>query len=664
MRRGVVGEELRIGVYVCHCGTNIAGVVNIEELVEFAKGLPGVVVVRDYKYMCSDTGQKLIAQDAKELGVNRVVVAACSPRLHEETYKKAMVNAGLNPYMMEMANIREHDSWVHPEPEVATEKAKALVRAAVMRAALLEPLESRFKEVIKSVLIIGGGIAGIQAALDIAEAGYQVYLVEREPSIGGHMIQLDKTFPTLDCAACIQTPKMFDCSRHPNIKLLTYSEVVEVGGSAGDFTVKVRRKPRFVDEDKCIGCLQCVEKCPTKVPDDYNYGLSQRKAIYLQFPQATPKVPVIDADNCRYIKDGKCGVCAKICPADAINYDDKERIEELRVGFIIVATGYDLIDLNLLPQYGWGRYDNVIHSLQFERLLNAAGPTGGKVLLKDGRQPKSVAILHCIGSRDTNFAPYCSRVCCMYALKFAHLFRERCGEDAQVYNFYIDMRCFGKGYEEFYKRISEEGVHFVRGKVARVLPAKEVGDPEIPDDKLVVEAEDTLTNKLLRVGVDMVVLCPAMVPSKGIEELARVLKVSRSEDGFVLERHPKLDPLATLAEGIYVCGCAQGPKDIPDTVAQASGAAAKVISILSVGKIRLSPIIAHVDEEKCTGCRICNSVCVFDAISYDEEKKVSVVDEALCRGCGTCVAACPFGAIKMRHFTDAQLRAQLEGVML
>lgn len=659
-----MGDEVRVGVYICHCGTNIAGFVRMEELVEFAKTLPNVVVVRDYKYMCSDTGQNLIAQDAKEHKINRVVVAACSPRLHEETYKKAMVNAGLNPFMMEMANIREHDTWVHPDMDTATQKAKDLIKAAVKRVSLLEPLEMRYKDVVKSVLVIGGGIAGIQAALDIAEAGYQVFLVEREPSIGGHMIQLDKTFPTLDCSACIQTPKMFDCGRHPNIKLLTYSEVEKVSGSAGNFIVTIRRKPRFVNEDKCIGCLQCVDKCPTKVEDEYNYGLSQRKAIYLQFPQATPKVPVIDSENCRYIKEGKCGVCAKICPADAINYDDKDDTLEINIGFIIVATGYDLIDLGSLPQYGWGRYENVLHSLQFERLLNAAGPTGGKILLKDGSQPKSVAILHCIGSRDQNHAPYCSRVCCMYALKFAHLFRERCGEDAQVYNFYIDMRCFGKGYEEFYKRISEEGVHFIRGKVARILPAKEVGDPEIPENQLVVESEDTLSNKLLRVGVDMVVLCPAMVPSKGTEQLTRILKVNRSEDGFILERHPKLDPLATLTDGIYVCGCAQGPKDIPDTVAQASGAAAKVVSILNSGKIAISPIIAHIEEEKCTGCRVCNSVCPFDAIDFKEEESISVVEEALCKGCGVCVAACPFGAIKMRHFTDTQIRAQIEGVLL
>jgi len=653
-------DSPRVGVFICHCGTNIAQMIDIDELVQFAKTLPDVVAVREYKYMCADTGQNLIKEEVEKNRINRIVVAACSPRLHEETYKKAAARAGINPYMMEMANIREHDSWVHTDREEATKKAKSLLAAAVRRAALLEELHENYREVNKSALVIGGGIAGIQAALEIADAGYPVYMVEREPSIGGHMIQLDKTFPTLDCSACIQTPKMFDTARHPNINLFTYSEVESVSGTAGEFKVKIRKKARYVDVDKCVGCLLCVEKCPTKVPNEYNYGLNQRKAVYLQFPQATPKVPVIDAYSCRQLTGKKCGVCAKVCPADAIDFDMKDETVELEVGFIVVATGYDLMNLSRLPQYGYGRYDEVYHSLEFERLLNASGPTGGKILKKDGTEPKSIAILHCIGSRDENFYKYCSRVCCMYALKFSHIIRERLGEDVEIYQCYIDMRCFGKGYEEFYKRLSEEGVNFIRGKVAKVTD--EATEPE-EEGKLILTVEDTLLGKMLRLAVDMVVLCPAMVPSRGTEELANILKVSRSEDGFFLERHPKLDPLATLTEGIFVCGCAQGPKDIPDTVAQASGAAAKVIGHLCRGKIRLSPIVAVVDEDICTGCRVCNLVCAFDAITYDAEKNKSRIDEALCKGCGVCTSACPFGAITSKHFTDEQIMAQIEGIL-
>ena len=477
------------------------------------------------------------------------------------------------------------------------------------------------------------------------------------------MIQLDKTFPTLDCSACILTPKMFDCGRHEKIKLMTLSEVEEVKGSAGDYKVKVRRKARYVDEDKCVGCMACVQKCPTSVSSEYNYGLGKRKAIYLQFPQAVPKVPVLDADACRYMTDGKCGVCAKVCPVGAVDYEDTDEVVELNVGFIVVATGYDLIDLERLPQYGWGRYPNVIHSLQLERMFNASGPTGGDVKLADGRTPGSVAILHCVGSRDENYCEYCSRVCCMYALKFAHLLKERCGEDTQVYNFYIDMRCFGKGYEEFYKRVSEEGVHFVRGKVARVLSSGEAPEGmEIEEGQLVVEAEDTLGGRFLRVGVDMVVLCPAMVPPAGSGELAVTLKISRSADGFVLERHPKLDPVATLTEGIYVAGCAQGPKDVPDTVAQASGAAARIIPALRRGRIRREPLVAEVDPDFCNRCGLCVSVCPYGARVL-EDGPARVV-EGVCTGCGSCAVACPSAATTMRNMTrDALLDSARAGTL-
>ena len=653
-------EAPRIGVYVCHCGVNIAQTVNVEEVAQYAQRL--VTVSRDYIFMCSDPGQELIRQDIKEYNLNRVIVASCSPRLHEATFRRVCESAGLNPYLLEMVNIREQCSWVSDDREANTQKAKDLVRAAIRRIAYHEPLELKEAPYNCNTLVVGAGIAGIQAALEIANSGNRVYLVERQPSIGGHMIQLDKTFPTLDCSQCILTPKMSEVGSHPNIELLAYSEVEEISGYVGNFKARIRKKARFVDESKCTGCRVCMERCPYKTESEFDLGLALRKAIYIPFPQAVPNAATIDKDLCVYVKSNgkKCGACLKFCEAKAIDFSQQDQVMEIEVGSIILATGFDLLDPRRIPQYGYGVYDNVLTGLEFERMVSPTGPTQGKIRLKDGREPGSVAIIHCVGSRDKNFHEYCSRVCCMYALKDANYIKEEL-PDTEVYDFYMDMRCFGDGYEEFYQRLSEEGVNFIRGKVAQVTD-RAISDEE--RGKLIVVAEDTLLGKLIRVPVDMVILCNAIEPRDDAGEVARLFGISQKATGFFLERHPKLDPVATPVDGIFVAGCCQSPKDIPDTVAQASGAAAKVISILSVGKIRLSPIIAQVDEEKCTGCRICNSVCVFDAISYDEEKKVSVVDEALCRGCGTCVAACPFGAIKMRHFTDAQLRAQLEGVML
>ncbi|MDH5696269.1 MAG: CoB--CoM heterodisulfide reductase iron-sulfur subunit A family protein, partial [Dehalococcoidia bacterium] len=444
-------DNVRIGVYICHCGHNIAGTVDTKEVAEFAKGLPAVVMATDYMYMCSDPGQNMIKDDIKRLGLNRIVVASCSPTLHEHTFREAVQDAGLNPYLFQMANIREHCSWVTEDQAKATEKAKALVGAAVRRVFYHQPLEIRQVPVTPSVMVVGGGVAGIQAALEVANGGHKVYLVEREPSIGGHMAQLDKTFPTLDCASCILTPLLSAVGQHPNIELMTYSEVEEASGSIGDFKVKVRKKARYVDEDKCNGCGVCQEKCPWKVTSEFDQGLSQRKAIYTPFPQAVPNVPVIDTEHCAYFLKGTCRACEKFCDLKAVNFEQQDKTFEVQVGAVIVATGYDSFDPSVIAHYGYRRYDNVVTALQLERMCSASGPTGGKIVLKDGSQPKSVAIIHCVGSRDKNYHEYCSRVCCMYSLKYAHLIREKI-EDAEIYQFYIDMRCFGKGYEEFYER--------------------------------------------------------------------------------------------------------------------------------------------------------------------------------------------------------------------
>jgi len=652
--------EPKIGVYVCHCGSNIAGTVDVEQVAEYARSLPAVEIARDYKFMCSDPGQDLIKNDIRELGINRVVVASCSPQMHEPTYRRALQEAGLNPYFFEMANIREHCSWVTEDREKATEKAKALVSAAVRRVYYHQPLAANEVLINPNTLIVGGGIAGIQAALEVADSEHKVYLVEREPSIGGHMIQLDKTFPTLDCSACILTPKMSLVGAHPYIELMTYSEVEDVSGFIGNFKVKIRKKARYVDEAKCNGCGVCQTKCPWTADSEFDVGLAKRKAIYTPFAQAVPNIPVIDKDHCAYFLKGKCRACEKFCERDAINFEQVDQFVEIEVGNIILTTGYKLFDPTPLTQYGYGRLDNVITSLEFERLVNAAGPTGGKISLKDDTEPKSVAIIHCIGSRDENYHEYCSRVCCMYSMKFAHLVSEHIPE-ATVYEFYIDIRSAGKGFEEFYNRVLREGTTFFRGRPGEVTNVAETPEEK---GKLVVQFEDTLVGRQRRIPVDMVILSCGLEPQQDAEEVARLFSISCSADGFFLEKHPKLDPVATMTDGILIAGCCQSPKDIPDTVAQASAAAARVLALISKGRVEIEATTAVIDEEKCSGCRICNLLCPYTAISFIEDKKVSRVNEALCKGCGTCVAACPSSAITQKHFTAEQIMAELEGILV
>jgi heterodisulfide reductase subunit A len=645
----------------------------VKKVTEFARNLDSVVVARDYKYMCSEPGQALIKEDIREQGLNRVVVASCSPRMHEPTFRRACQDAGLNQYLFEMANIREHCSWVQENRDLATEKARALVGAAVKRVYYHEPLETREVPVNPNVLVVGGGIAGIQAALEVADAGHQVYLVEKKASIGGHMALFDKTFPTLDCAACILTPKMTTVGQHPFIQLMSYSEVESVSGYIGNFKVKIKKKARYIDEGKCTGCSRCEELCPVSVPSEFEHGLGKRKAIYKLFPQAVPNKVVIDAENCRHLKglkEGKdaCRLCQRGiekkgipgCEAGAIDFTQKDKIVEVEVGNIIVATGFHQFDPSVIYQYGYGRYNNVLTGLQFERMSNASGPTGGEILLADGRRPESIAILHCIGSRDHNYHKYCSRVCCMYSLKYSHLIREKL-PGAEVYQLYIDMRCAGSGYEEFYERLQEEGVNFIRGRAGEITNLAERPEEK---DRLVVICEDTLIRRKRRIPVDMVILSCALEATADAEGLARLFSLSRKADGFFLERHPKLDPVATMTDGVFIAGCCQSPKDIPDTVAQASAAAARALALISKGRVEIEAATAIVDEAHCAGCRICVDLCPYKAISFDEEKKVSRINEAVCKGCGVCVAACPSGAIAGRHFTTAQIMAEIEGVLL
>jgi len=653
----------RIGVYVCHCGSNIAGVVDVEEVAKWAKeslAEKGVVISKEYKFMCSSLGQDMIQEDIKNEGLTRIVVAACSPHLHEKTFRTAASRSGLNPYLTELASIREQVSWVHSDKRIATEKSKSIISGAVSRVIMHDPLDSIVVPIAEPTLVVGGGIAGIQAALEIANAGHPVYLVEREPSVGGHMAQLDKTFPTLDCSACILTPRMSEAGTHPNITLLTWSEVEQVDGFVGNFNVTIRKKARHVDTDICTGCGICEQKCPRKVIDDgFEVGLGFRKAIYTPFEQAVPKYPVIDRENCTYFIKGTCKACEIFCPTEAIDFEQEDEWIEIKVGNIILATGYDLFDARRIPQYGYGRLANVFTSMEFERMCNAAGPTDGEIVLRDGNTvPDSVGIIHCVGSRDRNYNNYCSAICCMQSLKFAHLVNERTG--ALVYNFYIDMRTPAKDYDEFYQRVLDEGTLFIRGKVAEVTDAARMFGEE---GKLIIQVEDTLAGKQLRIPVDMVVLSSALEPRFDAYETAKKFGISCSANGWFTEKHPKLDPVATMTEGVFIAGAATGPKDIPASVAQGSAAAARVLSYIEQGQLALEPVRASVIEEKCSGCRICNDLCPFNAIIFHEDVMVSEINQALCQGCGTCVAACPAGAISGTAFSDEQIYAQIDGLL-
>ncbi len=648
---------INIGVYVCHCGHNIASAVNVEEVAQQARKYGNVLIARDYMYMCSSKGQNIIKQDIMQLGINRVVVAACSPRLYEQTFQNVLREAGLNPYLLQMANIREQCAWLHEPGPATTDKANRLVHAAINRVAEHSPVEEQKVPVFPATLIIGGGIAGIQAALEIASSQHVVYLVEKEPSIGGHMAQFDKTFPTLDCAACILTPKMNEVAHNPYIRLMTYSEVVNVSGYVGNFTVKVKRKARYIDEEKCVGCGICQDKCPWSTASEFDVGLGLRKAVYTPYPQAIPNIPVIDRERCVYFLKGKCRACEKFCEAQAINFEQTDLYIDLQVGTIIVATGYDVFDPTPITQYGYGRLPNVFTSLEFERLCSPSGPTSGQLKLANGRTPSSLAIVHCVGSRDENYNAYCSRVCCMYALKYAHLFKEKTG--GEVYQLYIDMRCAGKAYEEFYERVQKEHVHFIRGKLATIA----ANNSDDGEDNLLITCEDTLLNNVITIPVDMVVLCVALTPRQDAEQLSQLLHLGRSRDGFFLERHPKLDPVATMSEGIFVVGCCQSPKDIPDTVAQASAASARAMAIISRGKMEIGAVTASVNEAICSGCKVCNMLCPFGAIFFDEDSHVSRVNQILCKGCNVCGAACPSGAISTRNFSTSQILAEIEGVL-
>ncbi len=660
----------RIGVFVCWCGSNIAATVDVARVSDVLAHEPGVVFSANYQYMCSQAGQELIKNAVKEHNLSGIVVCSCSPRMHEATFRKTAASAGINSYMVEIANIREQCSWVHKDKMTGTEKAIVLGRAAIAKVALNAPLVPGKTPVTKRALVIGGGIAGIQTALDIADAGFEVDIVEKKPTIGGKMAQLDKTFPTLDCAACILTPKMVDVAQNDKIRIFSYSEVCRVDGFVGNFNVKIKKHARFVDETKCTGCGLCTEKCPQKgIPNEFNLNMDTRRAIYIPFAQAIPKVAVIDSEHCNMLKNGKCGVCSKICAAGAIDYKQQDEIIEESYGAIVAATGFNPISLDKFDEFAYSQSKDVVTSLEFERLMNAAGPTGG-VLLRpsDGKHPHTIVFVQCVGSRCSADAEkgkeYCSKICCMYTAKHAMLTREKY-PDTEVYVFYIDVRTPGKNFDEFYRRAVEQyGVHYIKGMVGKVMPE---------GDKLAVQASDLLDNKQLHISADMVVLAAAIEPDKSARSLATMLTASMDTNDFFTEAHPKLRPVESPTAGVFLSGACQGPKDIPETVAQAGAAASKVIGLLCKDELVGNPCVAHSDENMCTGCSLCERVCPYGAITYLNKefkqpdrsiklRRVASVNEAVCQGCGACTVACPSGAMDLKGFSVQQIMAEVDAV--
>ena len=659
----------RIGVFVCWCGSNIAATVDVKRVAEAVRTEPGVVFSTDYQYMCSENGQALIRQAIHEHGLTGVVVCSCSPRMHEATFRKTATLAGINPYMVEIANIREQCSWIHKDMPEGTEKAIILARAAIAKVNLNAPLTAGTSPVTKRALVIGGGIAGIQTALDVADAGYEVDIVEKAPTIGGRMAQLDKTFPTLDCAACILTPKMVDAAQNEKINIISYAELDSLSGYVGNFTAKIRKKARYIDEAKCTGCGVCTEKCPSrKGLNEFNMGLNTRGAIYIPFAQAIPNVAVIDAKNCLHFKTGKCGLCEKNCSAGAIRFDQQDEMLERKYGAIIVATGFKPIDASAFDEYAYTQSKDVVTSLEFERIMNAAGPTKGQLVRpSDGRHPHEIVFIQCVGSRCAQDAakgkPYCSKICCMYTAKHAMLVREKY-PDVKVHIFYIDARTPGKNFDEFYRRAVEQyDVDYIKGMVGKV---------SVEGDHLHVQGSDLLANEQVHIQADMVVLATAIEPDPTARAIGTMLTASMDTNDFFTEAHPKLRPVESPTAGIYLSGVCQGPKDIPETVAQAGAAAAKVIGLLSKNSLTCNPCVAHADELLCNGCSQCERVCPYGAISYEDKevrgpefrgvKRVAVVNEAVCQGCGACTVTCPSTAMDLKGFSNNQIMAEVDAI--
>ncbi len=635
-----------IGVYVCHCGSNIAGIIDVEDVSKHAGQLKDVAVARDIPFACGDAGQEQLKKDIIEYGLDRIVVAACSPRLHEPTFRRVLEQSGLNPHLLEMVNIREQGSWVHADKSgLATQKAKDLVSMGVARVALLSPLKQRTVPANKDVLVIGAGVAGIEAALSLANMGVKVHLVEKEPTIGGKMALMNEVFPTNDCSMCVLAPRMSEVQNNDNITLHTYSEIRNIEGKAGNFTITGLKKPRYIDEKKCKGCIDiCARVCPIDVPNQFDFGIGRRKSIYIPFTQAVPQIACID-EHCV-----GCDLCRLACPAEAVDFTQKAQEFEFNVGAIIVATGYQPFDAARKEEYGYGRYKNVITNFELERMLGAAGPTHSRVVSPStGADVKSAAFILCVGSRDEQVGnAYCSKVCCMASIKNAILIKEKY-PDAKITVHYIDIRAAGEMYEEYYKRAQEMGISFVRGRVAEV---------EESDGNTVIHYEDTISGETCNEPYDLVVLAIGMEANKDAQQIGKMLNLSTRPDRFFQSAHPKMRPVQTHTKGVFVAGCAGGPKEIQVSIEQGSAAAAKAESLLHRGELDVEPMSAYVLPDLCDGCKICESVCRLGHIRVRDGK--ACVDEVECQGCGACSAACPNGAVQLRNYTDDQVMAQIK----
>jgi heterodisulfide reductase subunit A len=647
----------RIGVFVCQCGSAISSVIDVEGLTKYAETLPNVVYAGNMNYPCSHQGQEEIKAAIRKKRLDRVVVAGCSPRLYEPTFQSCVSQADLNPWLFEMANIREFASYCNQASvKEANEKAKDTVRMAVAKARLLEPLQPIGLPVTKKVMVIGGGIAGINAALDLADMGFKVYVVEKTETIGGYMALLDKTFPTLDCSICIEGPKMVDVGRHPNIEIISFADVLKVNGHVGNFRVKIRKNPRYVIAENCTGCGECKDACPIEYPNYADMYLGVRKAISVPYGQAVPLIYTINRDYCI-----ECFKCVDACGArEAINFDQKPEEIEVNVGAIIVSIGYDMFNPKDLEWTGYTKFFNVFTALEFERLILAAGPTGGKVVrASDGQKPHSIAFLQCVGSRDINRYEYCSSFCCMYTLKHSVMLKEKYRDAIDVYVFFNDMRSNFKGYEEFYNRAQKSGVKFIRTKLEN---RRITEDPQTNNVIVCAETED---GKPVSANVEMVVLANAAVPASTAPELAKILNIPQSKDGFFVECQPKIRPTDTDVPGIFLAGACQGLKDIPYSVAQGSAAAAQAASVLRKDTWLIEPLVANVNENLCSGCRVCESACSYRAINVEKvgDRELAKVTEGLCRGCGICASACPMDAITMPNYSDKQITAQIGAVM-
>ncbi len=648
---------MRIGIYICECGPNIKNAIDFADLATFTRGLKNVTFTKSFNLLCSEEGKNLITEDIKGHHLSHVVIAACSPKEHETTFRKVLIKAGINPFFLQVVNIREQCAWVIKDINQATQKAKAMIAAAVRRIVFHEPLEVKKIQCNPDVLVVGAGVAGMSAALTLAQKDRKVYLVEKLPCIGGKATRYEKIFPRLECASCVFDPLLDEVLHNEHIELMTSSEVKEALGFYGNYIVKVKKNPRFVDSETCIGCGACFDVCPIRVKNEYNEGLDTRKAIYIPYPGSLPHVAVIDREHCIHFQGKKCNACQDACPFGSIHYEETDLIKEMKVGAIVLATGFDVFRPKKASSYGYGKIRNVYSSLEFERLLSSNGPTGGQILLKNGEPPKKIALIHCVGSRSKKYNEYCSGICCMYSLKFSYLIKEQL-PGSSISEFYSDLCLPGKEPQRFFNNlVDKKGVNFIHVKNidSIVLTQKQ--------NEVLITYKD-LQGRRKRLLVDLVVLSVALEAPRDAGEVAGIFGISQDKDGFFLEEHTNIAPVSTSIGGVFIAGCARGPKDIQSAVAEGQAAAGRVLSQLVPGEeLALEPITAEVDSNLCSGCKICVSLCPYRALTYDPMIKLVSVSEVLCRGCGVCVAACPSGIIKARNFTDEQIVAEIEGLL-